>query len=101
VPIERFECFQRIVLSRSAEALPDNPKQVHETVLTQQAVKFLLARGIAHCQPLERGDFVTRKMIDMRLRESLQVRRDQIDHPLEGSLFPILIVGPERAVDWL
>ena len=56
--VQRLELLMRVALDRRAEALADDPEQVHEHAAAQQPVDLVLARRVAAHQPLERGRLV-------------------------------------------
>ena len=71
---------------RDADRLAHDLIEIDEDLASQEIVHFVLPRGVLAHQPLERGRFVRRVVIDVQVRPLAKARMDEVDEPLEGEL---------------
>ena len=73
--VERLHLLDRVALDRGPERLADRAQQVDQDALAKQLVDLVLARAVAAHQPLERGRFVRRVVVDVQVRVGARVGR--------------------------
>jgi hypothetical protein len=84
--VERLELLDGVAFEAGAEPIPHDAVEIDEALAAQQLVNLFFARGIPAHESLQRRRLVGREMIDVQIREFLELGHHEVDEPLEGRL---------------
>ena len=97
-PVEGLQVLERVALDAGAHRLADDGVKIHEQLGPQHAVEFVLARGVAAHQALQRGGLVRCEVIDVEIRKARPPFRNQVDEGFEGRLLLGGSTGPAAVI---
>ena len=97
-PIERLELLDRVAVDARSQTLTNHAIEVDEDLGAQQLIELVGAGGIPSHEPLHRGRFVGRVVIDVHRRVVAATLEDRIDESLERLLFFVRRQRPELLV---
>ncbi len=107
VAVQRLQLLDGVGLHANAQALADDPEEVHEDLAAHEAVHLLLTGGVAAHEPAQVAGLVGGVVVHVQAGVRIQPPDDAVDGLLEGPLLRLrgdaaaLVPCPDRVEDGL
>ena len=93
--VEGLHLLDRVRLGADADALADDPVEVHEDLRAEEDVELLLPGAVALRQAVQSGRLVRGVVVDVHPGVAAATVHDVVDERLERLLLRGAVVGPE------